>query len=850
MQIERITDDAEAIIALKRRLDPFIVSEPILRAENIVSLCTDEQKWKNLLAAIDTNLAMECSVTTSAGLHSQTYFGSDAAAVLTDTISGGVESRVVDANSFFGSRQSIGGIDIIDSISYRTHCLSSLRLSLLQYRNDTNFSASEFRSEETQGSMDGVVVNRTVKNLLLWGDIRQILHYRNPKSDFFVEEDETPANTDNLHPLAQEPGSLCFKVSIGHDERLMEQLCLSRLTCSETVLGAVSNPLLLQDGKYCAWAVWSEPRSGTRSHTNVMGSHGWHILLNGRKEWRIAHPLDKFLLTNESDASLADLWNLDLQKFPGAGSARIYNVVQTPGEALFLPSEAVYSDVALDESFGIQMNFVEETCYPIFEYQTNLNSVLLSSLKINEGYLQQFTIVDVIITAPQEEKRDKLLIRGTMWCNDIGALWTELGARVELSAFHDCFESIGDYLLCLKEPHYAVGLPRGFYLCDTEHHIVLHYESPLETYDLVKEALCYLTELEDFDIRFFTAPHDAFHVNHSFSSTMSQEGSLSSYIPLSVLFNQPWPFEEKLIKTCIALPQVILEKAKHPQGFVRLGSVWHYSNKGYRSQQASPTDKECRDHASDWLTKNPIMERNSALFYCSPLFRIPITLHPRRSHFTEKVVTSENIPSIYEFEWNVEVLEKYGMVELLQFREPVEKVMQKVICSDPHFDKLQCYLVKHGLKPISQEEMNNESIIASVLWILCSPCVTGFTCPAGVQFDSGEDISSCDMYQYQMIGLPSVAASALLGRAKRSHYDLIVTQLCNWLCNIGSSGDDVATENLLHNIRSYCDVEVAEILEQIRRVKESLLNCSSGSLVDSKRLQYLKSFIQSLATHN
>lgn len=844
--------DIETISRCKRNLEPFL----LVKCDSFFSDWNSVSSWTCCLSEIDDHLAVECCVTNE-DIHNQCYFGSEAAAMLTQppsSPSGAVVDETsppcwVERSSVNASlcledyRQDIGGMDIIDNLNYRRRCLNSIRLSLLQHHNSSSALDLPVEGFETPSS-------RTVaKKFLLWSDTIGIIQHRgllgNGGKSLFTHSKQ------KVHPLTKIPGRLCFKVSVGHCTKLLDNLQISRLCYSTLSFTAVVNPLLLQNNTFCLWAVINERGSGTRSHTNVMGSHGWHLLMEGKKKWRIAHPLDKYLLTDEKDGSIANLWSPDPQKYPLAHFARVYEFSQEAGQFLFIPSDAVHSDIAEEDCFALQMNFVEDSCYPMFEYQTNQNLVLLSSLKFDNGYLQQFTQVDIVISGPSEEKLPKIVIRGTVWCTDTNALWTELGARVELAAFHDCFQAIGDYLLyCLKEPYYVVGLPRGFYLCVEEHRLVLHYETPLETYSNIEDALLNLSETEELDFRYFTVPFDRYPVPHRFSCTMSQEGSLLSYVPLSVLFNQPWSFEEKIIKTCIALPQVILEKAKHPQGFVRPGSVWHYSNKHYSDRCQIPSQESVtsmHQACSSGSNCEPSSRgRSSALFYCSPLLRIPITLHPRKNSFVEKP-TSLASPRIDEFAWNVEILEKYGRVELLQFKKPVQEVMRSVVCSDPHFKQLQNFLVQHGLYPLRPDDvsLNSESLVASILWILCSPCVTGFTCPAGVQYDSGEFISSSDMYQFQMIGLPTCAAFSLLERVEHSPFDYTVSQLCNWICDIDA--DDTEVQRIFSTIRSYCDVEMAEILEQIRRVKYSLMNCSSGSQVNPEKLEVLSKFIRSLA---
>lgn len=875
LEVVSAVDATQSVLTkFKESLDPFILTDWKGLLTNWDSL----NCWRTILNDLDENSGVECSITTES-VEQQVYLGSEAASMprRSKVDEESVSPEYSSVFLLFG--QESCGVDIMDDVEYRKRCLSRLRLSLLQrcnlYNPDVStdgVSSIAVPIVKKENLFDGVKSKtENSKHLLFREDVIVLLSHRKflPSDSGLVigagetENGEVEKSLQHppLHPLGTVSGSLCFKVNIGLDTPLMSKLKGVHFDASDTPFASVDNPLLLQNYRYCAWAVLSECGSGTRCHTNVMGSHSWHILVRGRKKWRIAHPLDKYLLSHEEDGATANLWATDLQKFPLSHFARIYEVIQHPGESLFIPSDAVYSDIAEEDSWGFQINFVDKSCYPMFEYQTNYNLMLLSSLKFDYGYLQQFTIVDVMIRAPLPENLPELVIRGAVWCSDTSALLTELGARVELAAIHECFESIGKYLLdFLREPHYSVGLPKGLYLCESEHRVVLHYESPLETYKLLEEALQYLTTDEELDFRFFRAPSKPCPTHHSFPRTISQEGSLLSYIPLSVLLNQPWPFEERLIKTCIALPQVILEKAKHPQGFVRPGSVWHYSNKGINvCSIAEEYDTAISMHKEEntisakgsppLLEESFLNERNSALFYCSPLLRIPITLHPQNDSPSQKEgQIGKNIPRIHEFAWDVGILEKYGRVELLQFRHPVVVVMKNEVCSDPQFENLKSFLIKHGLVLVNKEDtLNSESLIAAILWILCSPCVTGFTCPAGVQSDSGEFISSSDMYQFQMIGLPSRAAFALLKHVYHSSYGLLTTCLCNWICDINSPGDDLLVLKLFINIKSHCDVEVGEILDQIRRVKDSLLKSSSGSQVNSQKLEFLSQFIRSFS---
>lgn len=821
------------IASLKNALEPFRVAHV-----KLVSPGKSESDTRNFfLSSIDEHLAVECSVT-GASVDQQVYFGSEAAFIVSDTL----RDTPCSSENAVGKNllHAVGGIDIMDSETYRKRCLASLRLSLLKENSFAQPSGTTSNSSSgTPGSISSEV--------LLWKTARRILESRRGMSPEKPQDSLVPQPIDSQHFLETIDSSLCIKVS--SELPFSIRYILGAVTMDAEVT-PVFNPLLLQSNTYFSIATINEKNSGSRSHVNVMGSHALSVLATGRKKWRIAHPLDKYLLTNEKTGAVADLWSADTENFPFASFARVYEVVQEADEALFIPSDAVHSDIALEDSLGFTVNFVEDSCYPLFEYQTNKNLLLLSSFAFDHGYLEQFTIVDLVIDGPTDDRLDKLLIRGTVWFSDTSALWTELGARVELSAFHECFQTIGDFLLhAFKESHYAVGIPKGYYLCEKDYRLVLHYEASRETYSCILEALHSLATNEHLDFRFFSLPYDAFPIQHAFTFTISQEGTIPSYIPLSVLLNQPWPFEKALIKNCIPLPEVILEKANHPQGFVRPGSVWHYSNNSI-SRFVNP---KCLHGFENDVTTTEIPHtvpaRNPALFYCSPLLRIPITLHPRKNKFVDKSSVRKTKPLIHEYSWNISILEKYGRVELLQFKETVEILMQKLACTDTDFIKLKDFLSQHGLHLKSKDDVqwNSESLIATILWILATPCVTGFTCPAGVQFDSGEFISSSDMYQFQMIGLPSQAAISLLGNLNPSPYAEAVTQLCNWVCDIESSAKKVKISNLFTTFREHCDAEMAEILQQVWLVKDSLLKCTSDSNVNPEKLNYLENFIHSLA---
>jgi hypothetical protein len=114
--------------------------------------------------------------------------------------------------------------------------------------------------------------------------------------------------------------------------------------------------------------------SSTPLHADVLRSHSWSANLAGRKRWRLLPPGDAHLARAAAGPAVAHDFFADLdldldgpgadagggRRFPGLAEARLKatEVVQLPGEALFVPSGHWHTVDNLDDCVSINHNWV------------------------------------------------------------------------------------------------------------------------------------------------------------------------------------------------------------------------------------------------------------------------------------------------------------------------------------------------------------------------------------------------------------------------------------------------------------------------------------------------------------
>lgn len=371
----------------------------------------------------------------------------------------------------------------------------------------------------------------------------------------------------------------------------------------------VSSPLLLEPGSLCAFLGLAEAGAGTRAHVNVKGSHAWHVLLSGRKGWIIVHPLDRHLVSDLAAGELADLFHVDDHRFPHARHARVYTVTQEAGETLFIPADAVYSEYAIpspptttatgEHSHGTvsltvyymdassRMAYLKHSrAYAILEYPCAKDSLAPETTHI--------TTVDLVLfddnvyqsfrgnarSYRPDDRVTPLALRGMTEFLNISVPSSELGARLELESLQSCFCFLGEALLNEYQPkRYVAGAPKGYLVSRADHRLILYYFVDPVSLAHIRECLAspHMQQRRHRHFQCYDCPSVTLPAIKLFRSTVSHQGRIPNYVPLSVLLNQVWSFERDLCRRVVSLPHIILDKASQPLGFVRPGSVWHYS---------------------------------------------------------------------------------------------------------------------------------------------------------------------------------------------------------------------------------------------------------------------------------
>ncbi|CAD2216761.1 hypothetical protein ADEAN_000423400 [Angomonas deanei] len=729
-------------------------------------------------------------------------------------------------------------------------------------------------------------------------------------------------------------GALSMKALISSNEDLMDSLCLEKLFFEENDSSGnnradphfsyvpLSHPLILDAHCYVAWINLAEKGGGTRTHTNIMSSHGYHLLLKGKKKWRLVHSLDRHLITNPSDGTLPDLFNIDPVEFPLARYARMYDFVQSAGEAVFIPSDALLSEISLEPSISISISFMDNSCAAMREKQKRDHSIIVSKSNL-EAYdrLSPLTTVDLILFTEnvytrvgdqthlsKEKQQDVYLLRSLTEFEQIEYPCSELGARIELEALQNCFSLLGEVLLQNGDPHYVIGIPKGYIVSRGDRRLLLYYNVKPESMEVIKNALTtYRRKLRNF-IHWYECVEVTLPAITPFRFTCSQFGKIPNYAPLSVLLGQAWPFERRLLcNGTVSLGRIILDKVHHPLGFIRPGSVWHYSrfftfgsSYGNHATEgvASESEPELDNPSFKLSFLGGNLEENpdkgwcrTFLFYCCPLLEQPILMHPviedaslikgeelirmstsplpnEQNTIEEKL---ELCPRIIEFKWDVDMLEKYGMVGLIHLgeKDQTTSIVRDTIVNDSSFVDFLHFVAGHDLQGNVAVEETVEVVMAAVLYFLCRPSVVGYACGNAATRDVDysvhlkplernipspttpeEDLKTDDEKStWDTVCLTATAASALLVYEEDSLTAELVTRLCNWLCDIQmdrkhATPDDADTlKRFISEMSENGSVEEKAAVTEVLRIKKIARRTPPRSPVENTFQQCIDVFL-------
>ena len=81
--------------------------------------------------------------------------------------------------------------------------------------------------------------------------------------------------------------------------------------------------------------------SFTPVHHDVLSSYSWSANIAGKKRWRLVSPSDSHKIRDGKGNLPTSLSNIDLSVFPLANDAEILEVIQEPGEILFVPRQVI-----------------------------------------------------------------------------------------------------------------------------------------------------------------------------------------------------------------------------------------------------------------------------------------------------------------------------------------------------------------------------------------------------------------------------------------------------------------------------------------------------------------------------
>ncbi|KAJ1673677.1 hypothetical protein EV182_004777 [Spiromyces aspiralis] len=95
----------------------------------------------------------------------------------------------------------------------------------------------------------------------------------------------------------------------------------------------------------------------TPFHEDVYRSYSWSANICGQKLWRLVAPNQEHLFTDSLGNTIYDLRNYDPAEFPRFTSAVQYEVVQNPGECLFVPSGWWHQVVNIGHCISINHNW-------------------------------------------------------------------------------------------------------------------------------------------------------------------------------------------------------------------------------------------------------------------------------------------------------------------------------------------------------------------------------------------------------------------------------------------------------------------------------------------------------------
>jgi hypothetical protein len=107
------------------------------------------------------------------------------------------------------------------------------------------------------------------------------------------------------------------------------------------------------------WLYIGEPGTGSPTHTDVLNSSAWLMLVCGRKHWRMVTASDRGACGRMG--AWVDLFEPDQRRYPHLSEVALYEAEQLPGEVLWTPPLCVHAVRNLDHSIALTQNYIDLT---------------------------------------------------------------------------------------------------------------------------------------------------------------------------------------------------------------------------------------------------------------------------------------------------------------------------------------------------------------------------------------------------------------------------------------------------------------------------------------------------------
>ena len=107
----------------------------------------------------------------------------------------------------------------------------------------------------------------------------------------------------------------------------------------------------------------------TTPQTASLSTHSWFVQLEGHRKWRIVSANETLLMYPNPYSYGVDLFEPDFEKFPLAKLLTVHEVITSPGDLIFIPSEAVYQSEGIlgqnpsQRSVSFSNTFMDQTCF-------------------------------------------------------------------------------------------------------------------------------------------------------------------------------------------------------------------------------------------------------------------------------------------------------------------------------------------------------------------------------------------------------------------------------------------------------------------------------------------------------